>query len=107
MIKSWDEFYYRKRARGRATGATKQRDEAFFKVHDRNEVVDPMPAWLVAAAEEESRRIEARLRAGPSSGARSPSARSPPGRRSSPACSGRRRDQGRGQVRRGPSATPP
>ena len=70
VIKSWDEFYYRKRARGRATGATKQRDEAFFKVHDRNEVADPMPDWLLAAAEEESRRIEARSaeRRGPKPG---------------------------------------
>lgn len=62
VIKSWDEFYYRKRARGRAMRSDQLRDETFFNVHDRNEVVDPMPTWLVSATEEECRRIEALLR---------------------------------------------
>jgi hypothetical protein len=58
VVKSWDEFYHRKRARGRATRPGLLRDEAFFASHDRNEVVDPMPAWLVVASADECRRIE-------------------------------------------------
>jgi hypothetical protein len=61
VVKSWDEFYYRKRPRGRAMGAA-MRDASFFAVHDRNEILDPMPAWLVRAGAEEAARIEAALR---------------------------------------------
>lgn len=61
VVKSWDEFHYRKRTRGRATGAP-QRDAGFFAVHDRNDVLDPMPSWLVAAGAAEADRIEAAVR---------------------------------------------
>ena len=64
VIKSWDEFHYRKRLRGRATGPEGlPRDTAFFHSQDRNEVLDPMPARLLRAAAAEAGRIEARLRA--------------------------------------------
>ena len=68
VVKSWEEFYWRKRPRGRATRWDRPRDAAFFAAHDRNEVTDPAPAWLVRAAEEEDRRIEAALRRGRSPG---------------------------------------
>jgi hypothetical protein len=62
IVKSWEEFHHRKVARGRATRTDKLRDESFFKGHDRNEVVDPMPPWLTAATKDEQRRIQTLLR---------------------------------------------
>lgn len=52
VVKSWSEFMDRKRARGRATTAD-LRAESFFNSHDKNDVVDPMPAYLVGAAKKE------------------------------------------------------
>jgi hypothetical protein len=64
VIKSWEEFYFRKRARGRATRSDQLRTEAFFRSHDLNDVLDPMPTWLAAAAEAERQRLEALLSGG-------------------------------------------
>jgi glycosyl transferase family 2 len=63
VIKSWEEFHHRKRARGRATTDTR-RGERFFAGHDLNDVADPMPRWLTTATAAESRRIERVLRKG-------------------------------------------
>ena len=63
IVKSWDEFYHRKLARGRAAKAHARRDATFFDAVDHNAVVDPMPDWLRVAAGEERRRVEALLAA--------------------------------------------
>jgi hypothetical protein len=73
VVKSWEEFRYRKRARGRAMGGPR-RPESFFSSHDRNEVLDPMPSWLVRAAAAEASRIEAAVRARAAEGDASPGA---------------------------------
>lgn len=59
IVKSWEEFYYRKRARGRAAKAGAERDASFFEALDHNDAVEPMPAWLVAAAAAEGRALDA------------------------------------------------
>jgi hypothetical protein len=58
VVKSWNEFVHRKRLRGRATVAGEQRPESFFTSHDRNEVSDPMPEWLLAATKAELKKLE-------------------------------------------------
>ena len=65
VIKSWEEFETRKRPRGRATRPGLYRDAAFFELHDCNEIADPMPDWLLAAAAAEAARLRARLAALP------------------------------------------
>ena len=68
VVKSREEFFQRKRLRGRATkNAT--RDAAFFAVHDRNEEREPMASWLIEATRAERARILERLRAAGWSGA--------------------------------------
>ncbi|MCR9297221.1 MAG: hypothetical protein NXI32_31370, partial [bacterium] len=57
VVKSRQEFFDRKRPRGRATVAGQTRDEAFFLNHDRNEVDDPTPTWLVEATRAEISRL--------------------------------------------------
>ena len=64
VVKSWEEFYHRKRTRGRGMRVNEFRNEAFFRHHDRNEIQDPVPDWLVAAAAAERRRLEALIAAG-------------------------------------------
>lgn len=68
VVKSREEFFERKRPRGRAT-QNAQRDAAFFATHDRNEERDPMPNWLVEATRAEKRRLLERLRGSGWSGA--------------------------------------
>lgn len=46
VIKSWTEFWKKKVSRGRAAGASQQRNGNFFRAHDRNEVYDPLPPEL-------------------------------------------------------------
>lgn len=46
VIKSWLEFWMKKVARGRATTFA-QRDENFFKKHDRNEVSEIIPSEMI------------------------------------------------------------
>jgi hypothetical protein len=60
VVKSREEFFRRKLPRGRAT-RTDLRDPDFFAAHDRNAVDNPAPAWLVAAARAEKRRLLVRL----------------------------------------------
>lgn len=62
VVKSREEFFERKRLRGRATKDA-QRDATFFATHDRNEERDPMPNRLVEAARAEKARLLERLRA--------------------------------------------
>jgi Glycosyl transferase family 2 len=62
VVKSREEFFLRKRLRGRAT-QNAQRDAGFFAAHDRNEERDPMPSWLIEATRAEKRRLLERLRA--------------------------------------------
>jgi hypothetical protein len=64
VIKSWEEFYFRKRARGRATRSDQLRTEAFFRSPALNDVLAPMPPGLAAAAEAERQRLEALLSGG-------------------------------------------
>jgi FkbM family methyltransferase len=63
VVKSRDEFLSKKRARGRATVSNQLRPESFFEVHDKNEVADPMPGWLVAATKKEIAKLERLLSA--------------------------------------------
>jgi glycosyltransferase involved in cell wall biosynthesis len=74
VVKSWEEFAYRKRARGRATRAEPPRDRGFFRCHDSNEVADPVPGWLVAATRREQQRLAACLRAAGPRGVPAPAA---------------------------------
>jgi hypothetical protein len=68
VVKSREEFFQRKRLRGRATkNAT--RDATFFAVHDRNEEREPMASWLIEATRAERQRLLERLRAAGWSGA--------------------------------------
>jgi hypothetical protein len=62
VVKSREEFFERKRRRGRAT-QNAQRDAGFFATHDRNEERDPMPNRLIEATKAEKRRLIERLRA--------------------------------------------
>ena len=69
VVKSREEFFQRKRLRGRATkNAT--RDASFFAAHDRNEEREPMAPWLIEATRAEGgQRLLERLRAAGWSGA--------------------------------------
>jgi hypothetical protein len=60
VVKSREEFFGCKLPRGRAT-CLRSREPAVFAAHDRNAVVDPVPAWLVAATHAEKRRLLVRL----------------------------------------------
>ena len=68
MVKSREEFFQRKRLRGRAT-KNQTREASFFAVHDRNEEREPMASWLIEATRAERVRILERLRAAGWSGA--------------------------------------
>ncbi|MBR2537353.1 MAG: glycosyltransferase family 2 protein [Hyphomicrobium sp.] len=57
VVKSKNEFFYRKRMRGRATINGVKRAESFFESHDLNEVTDPMPSWLMEATKAELKRL--------------------------------------------------
>lgn len=70
VIKSKREFE-EKRQRGRAT-SSKMRDGRFYRAHDRNEVSDPVPGWLVEATKREIAALRAALDAAPRDGARPP-----------------------------------
>lgn len=61
VVKSRAEFDWKKVPRGRATMVNVFRDDRFFRGHDRNEVVDPMPEWLLEATKEEVIALKARL----------------------------------------------
>jgi len=61
VVKSRAEFDRKKAPRGRATIQNAFRDDKFFQAHDRNEVADPMPDWLIAATKEEIAAIKQRL----------------------------------------------
>lgn len=61
VIKSKAEFDNKKQARGRAT-TRDRRDDAFFKNHDKNDVYDPPPDYLLKACRTEMAAIRLRLR---------------------------------------------
>jgi hypothetical protein len=61
VVKSRAEFDWKKVPRGRATMLNVFRDDKFFRGHDRNEVVEPMPQWLLEATREEMGVLKARL----------------------------------------------
>ena len=64
VVKSREEFFDRKLPRGRAT-RSRRREPEFFAAHDRNDVLDPVPPWLVEAARAERLRLEALLAPAP------------------------------------------
>lgn len=57
VVKSWNEFALRKRARGRATLVSTSRPASFFSLHDRNDVDEPMPVWLLEATKAEMKKL--------------------------------------------------
>lgn len=61
VVKSRAEFD-RKKSRGRATVINAYRDDKFFRGHDRNEVVENIPKWLMDATIAEIENIKIRLR---------------------------------------------
>ena len=61
VVKSREEFFERKRSRGRATRSNSFRDAAFFDTHDRNEEHAPMPRALLDAARHGTERIRQEL----------------------------------------------
>jgi Glycosyl transferase family 2 len=63
VVKSREEFFERKRRRGRATKADELRAASFFDDHDRNEERVPMAPWLISASRAGKNRILAELRA--------------------------------------------
>jgi hypothetical protein len=63
IVKSYSEFETKAR-RGRADllRGIEDRNEAFFTSHDRNEVLDPMPADLIERTKIELRRLQEQLK---------------------------------------------
>ncbi len=61
LVKSRDEFLFKKSARGRATSVTKRRGEAYFNSHDRNDLEEAMSPLLIERTREEMARLKARL----------------------------------------------
>ena len=49
VIKSRDEFFFRKGPKGRATVVNQKKGPGYFKHHDKNDVQDLMPKYLVDA----------------------------------------------------------
>jgi hypothetical protein len=61
VIKSREEFDQRKRPKGSATVIGRTKGDGYFRAHDRNEVLEPLPAWLRDAVRAEVLSIEAAL----------------------------------------------
>lgn len=62
VVKSRAEFDWKKVPRGRATMTNTFRDDDFFRSHDRNEIVEPMEAWLIEATKADILVLKDRLR---------------------------------------------
>lgn len=58
VVKSRNEFFGRKGPKGRATVVGQKKGEGYFTHHDRNEVLDPVPDWLIQATKREKDALE-------------------------------------------------
>ncbi|MBP1872370.1 hypothetical protein J2Z19_002082 [Ensifer adhaerens] len=57
VIKSQTEFLLKKAARGRAMTNLNLRDFDFFRNHDKNDIHEKLPVWLIDSTEREIERI--------------------------------------------------
>lgn len=61
LVKSRAEFDHHKRHKGSAAKIGRVKGDRYFQVHDRNEVEDPMPAWLIERTHAEIARLQSAL----------------------------------------------
>lgn len=60
-VKSRQEFESKK-ARGRGKASVPQREDVYFLSHDRNDISDPVPEWLLQATRQEVAALERKIR---------------------------------------------
>lgn len=61
LVKSREEFDTNKRPKGRVSMVGGTKGEKYYQGHNRNDVADPAPAWLLPRVLEEQAKIEAAL----------------------------------------------